>query len=62
MAETGVYSDESTTDGVWGDGAVWTIGQTGIWIGMPNLFIGIGTSFADATYSDETVKTGVWGD
>ena len=45
-----------------GDGAVWTIGEAGIWIGAPGLFIGMGYSYRDATYSDESPATGLWSD
>ncbi len=56
------WTDETVQDGVWGDGAVWTIGEAGIWIGMPGLFIGMGYSHREGAYSDESPATGLWGD
>ena len=56
------WTDETVPDGEWGDGAVWAIGEAGIWIGMPGLFIGVGHSHRAGAYSDETPAPGLWGD
>lgn len=58
MAE---YTDE-TISGEWTNGPVWTIGQQGIWIGLPGLFIGIGQHFITGEYTEETAETGQWSD
>ena len=56
------WTDENENAGVWGDGAVWTLGETGIFLGMPGLYLGLGLTHRNGVYADESESEGSWGD
>ena len=60
MAEAGTFQSESAAAGNFDDGAVWTLGESGIWLGMGGLLLGVGYPHREGSFSDESASPGSW--
>lgn len=60
MASDGSWNDESAADGHWDAGAIWQLGEQGIWLGMPGLRLGVGLPHREGSFSNESPDAGSW--
>jgi len=54
----GQFTDDSVGAGAFGEGNVWTLGETGIYLGMPGLYLGVGFPDKLGKYSNDLPAEG----
>ena len=59
---TANYVTETEVVGNWDAGHGWYLGEVGIWLGLPGLYLGWGLPHRIGAYADEAPATGKWGD
>ncbi len=56
------WTTEEPPPAEWGEGAVWQLGEVGIWLGMGGLRLGVGYPHRQGTYSDESLTVAAHSD